>query len=417
MAGVNRWVLRTLLSTTTADHPNHPRHRNLTMSFNTPQHILEASVCALATQHSMIQNPRRLEAPGYAFNSLFIDALCQDYPAIMLHNPQFPVHISEVDFKDHDPDQSYHDANASGVFVDNAIVIPHIVVRAIALEEIRELLAASGIRTTQEVISMLAATKKHPDATQWTFHLLEVYKLEALLFIESKRGPPRSLNNIEDYCVTVDDLLELARVQVESQAACAFVCPRLPGQTTIPLVVVCGEYWKFAIALKGPKFAWNESEYFQLARDWGARLTRMAEKDTNAMLPPLKDLLDFFAGSTEQDAPLPAKQQEEMVNLERALRAERRAQLKSREAPVITGPNPNPYMQPYTNKELDTFWMNRTSEPFLEPKPEKGAKLKYNTWTRPMRFGTPASDAWLKYLHMYCARQGKIEQDRRNKEF
>nr|GAT45619.1 predicted protein [Mycena chlorophos] len=390
------------------------------MSTGVPSHALEAIICAQAVQQSLIQNPRRLEAPGYVFNSLFVEAIRQDFPSILLHNPQFPVYISEKDFQPIDPDaslRSSHDANAQGVLVDNALIIPEMKLKPDAKEDLRELLNSNGVETVQQLITLLATYSQRPEVSNLTYHLLEAFRIEIALFIESKRGPPRYLDNIEDYCSSIDFTLGLAQAQAKSQAECAFVSPRTPQQTHIPLVVICGDFWRMSVAVKKPNKAWTLNKYYAIAEEWASKLFILDIKEHEGISKPMQELLDFFSGLSEPNAQEPNEQQREIHNAERDQRAARRSRLNSQPPAQNISPNAKTYMQPFTDKEMNTYWMQSRGEPFFQPVPQDTElDLMDRQWTGVLRFGSPASNAYLKQLRGYCSAKAKQEQQRRKRE-
>ena len=81
------------------------------------------TMVSLAVIHSMIYNSRRLETIGYALSVAFLQQLINGDEDIFLICSQFPIYVSPKD-KDPNPDTTMPDAEARGVYVDHALLLP-----------------------------------------------------------------------------------------------------------------------------------------------------------------------------------------------------------------------------------------------------------------------------------------------------
>ncbi|KAJ7068651.1 hypothetical protein C8F01DRAFT_618172 [Mycena amicta] len=386
----------------------------------------EAEICAQALQHSIAQNPRRLEAFGYTLNAINLRYICGDHSTVLMHNPQLPLWLSGHDFLPNasDPDssiRSYHDSEAKGVFVDDALVIPHIQIKPAALQGCAEAFKAANITTTEDVIRMLASNSPHDQLKNLTFHLLDVVRLEAVLLVKSKCGPPRHFCDLAEYCTAAASLLNAAMAQAESQGACAFTCRRLAGQKEVLLIANSGPFWQVRLLHKDKDTSWKDTEYFMLLQTYADDLSDLIDNENKSVSPEMKAIVDFFASTTATPDPLPTPDITAIQTAERNQRATertaRQAAASNQTASDIgsTLPNADSWMQPFTDSDMDVYWESEMNKPFFEP-PARTARLARGQWTRVMRYGTPVSDLYLEAVRQRCGKIAIKEEQRRKKK-
>ncbi|KAJ8482992.1 hypothetical protein ONZ45_g14760 [Pleurotus djamor] len=331
--------------------------------------IIVSIVYSLSSKY----NVRRLEDSSYATWNAILFRLCQKHPDVFLICPQYGLYVSPKDPTNADTSfdsyQTTADNQASGVYVDNSIILP-----TLALRE------GSVVATVRAYLGSILTER--PWAAERT---LRVRKACVPVLVEEKRPPPRHCN-IKVYLTQVVSSLDEAQTQAETQAGCLFSMRKFGHQDRVILVAATGGWWSFRVERRDaePNALFNLGQYLSHLRE----NAQNEDRDDYAADPESELVSRAVAANGDQPNQQPGAKKQ--VDLEEQIDGEP-ATIKGLIKRIGGGP--------FSLENINRYWRAKTNTSFSHP--EDAPFQQDGEWTSPMRLGTIVSDRYLKRIEDY----------------
>ena len=193
-----------------------------------------AMTLSLALTHSMLYNPRRLEAVGYSLSEVLFRQLITGFEDVFLPCSQYPIYTS---VKELEPDETVADPLAQGVYVDIALLLP------LARVQNADLPLSQILNEAQR--------NPHP----FLHKELYVFDMHIPVLEERKRSPTRHPKDLQHHVESIRASLVAAQSQVITQAQVLFSSPRFSNQNTVNLLATSGPYYRISLLHRDHRLA------------------------------------------------------------------------------------------------------------------------------------------------------------------
>ncbi|KAJ7644508.1 hypothetical protein FB45DRAFT_1116007 [Roridomyces roridus] len=215
----------------------------------------------LAVSYSLTANPRRLEHYNYTYwTGDLVSLLFRGGLKNFLVAPQFPMYVSPKE-RELDAPPSFDssmiteaDADARGVYVDIAIVMPILQPRLGA--SVKEDWGTLAPKIANQSMASFFTNILPTRLGSLSPRCVSVPGFIAPVVVELKRLPVRSAKNVDEYCTNLAGLLMSGKGQAEEQAICLFSSARFATQDDVFIVAGAGEYYQICWVTR--RWAWKK---------------------------------------------------------------------------------------------------------------------------------------------------------------
>ncbi|KAF9258281.1 hypothetical protein L218DRAFT_1080517 [Marasmius fiardii PR-910] len=385
-----------------------------------PMASMLTTLIAITFAHSYTFNPRRLEHFLYGPWSVILNKLISKHSSVLIPAPQYPIYVSSQSLPtSNDPDKTIPDSTAVGVYVDHAVILPHLSL----LPQLKDS-KSTGSTTLSAFLESISEPVVY-DSHEW-WPKVTIDTVEVPIMVELKRPPTRSPKTIGQFYRQLETLMRLATKQAMEQASCLFSCFTYRNQQQVILIAGAGNWWSCRLVTRKSKDLRRKAFNIDRYKPTDYRVGEL-DGDDGDDVDPEDELPEFAPPSLVKHSTKTLLARERAVRdkkrekqtQERAYRAQRRtkeaesrdqvsANLKKIFAQLDALDEKAEY--PYTDESLCEYSRLRIKKDQEGEKAGKEFRFYYETefnmagfrsanmWSGLMRIGSDVSNKYMQYI-------------------